>query len=180
MIGGLSAASSGIGRRAASASPDRQFGSEGAPLCIWRQRGECNQAIGRSRGGRTTKIHALTDSACRPIAFILTGGQIADCTAGELLLRQMPRASVLHGDKGYDSNAIRRQVEGKGAMPNIPPKANRRWKNCFSPSLYRNRNAIERMFGRLKDFRRIATRYDRLADNFLASVCLAAAVSYWL
>ena len=60
------------------------------------------------------------------------------------------------------------------------PKANRRWKNCFSPLLYRNRNAIERMFGRLKDFRRIATRYDRLADNFLAAVCLAATVSYWL
>ena len=53
-------------------------------------------------------------------------------------------------------------------------------KNCFSPALYRNRNAIERMFGRLKDFRRIATRYDRLADNFLAAVCLVATVSYWL
>ena len=63
-------------------------------------------------------------------------------------------------------------------MPNIPPKANRRWKNCFSPFLYRNRNAIERMFGRLKDFGRIATRYDRLAANFLAAVCLAATVSY--
>ncbi len=111
---------------------------------------------------------------------MLTGGQVADCTAGELLLEQMPQASMLHGDKGYDSNAIRRQIEGKGAMPNIPPKANRRWKNCFSPLLYRNRNAIERMFGRLKDFRRIATRYDRLADNFLAAVCLAATVSYWL
>ena len=91
---------------------------------------------------------------------MLTGGQIADCIAGELLLEQMPQASMLHGDKGYDSNAIRRQIEGKGAMPNIPPKANRRWKNCFSPFLYRNRNAIERMFGRLKDFRRIATRYE--------------------
>ena len=111
---------------------------------------------------------------------MLTGGQVADCTAGELLLEQMPQAFMLHGDKGYDSNAIRRQIEGKGAMPNIPPKTNRRWKNCFSPALYRNRNAIERMFGRLKDFRRIATRYDRLADNFLAAVCLAAAVSYWL
>jgi transposase len=112
---------------------------------------------------------------------MLTGGQVADCTAGELLLeQQMPHASMLHGDKGYDSNAIRRQVEAKGAMPNIPPKANRRWRNCFSPLLYRNRNAIERMFGRLKDFRRIATRYDRLADNFLAAVCLAATVSYWL
>ena len=64
--------------------------------------------------------------------------------------------------------------------PNIPPKANRRWKNCFSPYLYRSRNAIERMFGRLKDFRRIATRYDRLAHNFLAAVCLAATLCYWL
>jgi transposase len=76
-------------------------------------------------------------------------------------------------------NAIRFQVESKGAMPNIPPKVNRRWKNCFSPFLYRNRNAIERMFGRLKDFRRIATRYDRLAQNFLAAICLAATISYW-
>ena len=65
-------------------------------------------------------------------------------------------------------------------MPNIPPKANRRWKNCFSPVLYRQRNAIERMFCRLKDFRRIATRYDRLAVNYLAAVCIAAVVSYWL
>ena len=92
----------------------------------------------------------------------------------------MPQASILHGDKGYDSNAVRRQVEDKGALPNIPPKANRRWKNCFAPFLYRNRNAIERMFCRLKDYRRVATRYDRLATNVLAAVCLAATVSYWL
>jgi transposase len=110
----------------------------------------------------------------------LTGGQVADCTAGALLLEQMPRSVILLADKGYDSDAIRRQVEANGTMPNIPPKANRRWKNCFSPVLYRNRNAIERMFGRLKDYRRIATRYDRLAKNFLAAVCIAAVVSYWL
>src|SRR4051794_17653667 len=79
----------------------------------------------------------------------------------------MPHSAILLADKGYDSDAIRRQVEAKGTMPNIPPKSNRRWKNCFSPILYRNRNSIERMFGRLKDFRRIATRY---ADNFLAAV----------
>jgi len=138
------------------------------------------QAIGRSRGGRTTKIHALTDRFCRPLAFLLTGGQVADCTAAETLLDQMPAAEILHGDKGYDSDAVRCKIEGKGAAPNIPPKANRRWKNCFSPYLYRNRNAIERMFGRLKDFRRIATRYDRLARNFLAAVCLAATLCYWL
>ena len=75
---------------------------------------------------------------------------------------------------------LRQQVSDRGAMPNIPPKANRRWKNCFSPFLYRKRNAIERMFCRLKDFRRVATRYDRNAVNFLAAVCLAATVSYWL
>ncbi len=144
------------------------------------QRGEKNQAIGRSRGGRTTKIHALTDTERRPIAFLLTGGNIADCTAGARLLEKLPNCSILHADKGYDSDAIRRQVEAKGAMPNIAPKTNRRWKTCFSPVLYRDRNAIERMFCRLKDFRRIATRYDRQATNFLAAVCIAATVSYWL
>lgn len=111
---------------------------------------------------------------------MLTGGQVADCTAGSELLKCLPDTRILHADKGYDSDAIRRQVEASGTMPNIPPKANRRWKNCFSPVLYRDRNAVERMFCRLKDFRRIATRYDRLAVNFLAAVCIAATVSYWL
>ncbi len=83
-------------------------------------------------------------------------------------------------DKAYDTNAIRDLIESQGAVPNIPSKTNRRWKSCFSWTLYKGRNAVERMFCRLKDFRRIATRYDRLASNFLAAVCLAAAVSYWL
>lgn len=87
---------------------------------------------------------------------------------------------MVHGDKGYDSNAVRHQIEIQGCVPNIPPKSNRKWKNCFSPYLYRGRNAIERMFGRLKDFRRIATRYDRLACNYLAAVHIAAIVCYWL
>jgi transposase len=108
---------------------------------------------------------------------MLTGGQVADCTAGEALLERLPDCDILHADKGYDANAIRQQVERRGTMPNIPPKANRKWKNCFSPFLYRNRNAIERMFCRLKDFRRVATRYDGNAVNFLAAVCIAAAVS---
>ncbi len=117
---------------------------------------------------------------CRPLACLLTGGQIADCTAAETRLEALPRTDLLHADKGYDSNAVRRKIEAKGAAPNIPPKINRRWKNCFSPYLYRRRNAIERIFCRLKDFRRIATRYDRKAANFLAAVCIAATVSYWL
>lgn len=170
----------GIGGRPTRAGADRFLGGQGASLRIGRKRGELSQAIGRSRGGRTTKIHALTDALCRPVAFLLTGGQVADCTAADTLLDRMPPTRILHGDKGYDSDAVRRKIEGMGTAPNIPPKANRRWKSCFSPYLYRDRNAIERMFCRLKDFRRIATRYDRLARNFLAAVCIAATLCYWL
>ena len=80
-----------------------------------------------------------------------------------MLIEQMPATPILHADKGYDSNAILEQVRGRGAFANIPPKATRKSKNCFSPFfLYRDRNAIERMFC-IKDFRCIATRYDRLA-----------------
>lgn len=86
----------------------------------------------------------------------------------------------MHADKGDDTDRVRQIIENQEAAPNIPPRANRRWKNCFSPFLYRDRNAIERMFGRLKDFRRIATRHDRLAVNFLAAVQIAAFISYWL
>jgi transposase len=87
-------------------------------------KGERAQAIGRSRGGRTTKIHALTDAQCRPVAFMLTGGNVADCAAGAELLSKMPVCDILHRDKGYDSDAIRQQVENVGVMPNIPAKAN--------------------------------------------------------
>jgi len=166
----------GLGWRSSGRGADRFIGGEGTSLRRGRKRGERAQAIGRSRGGRTTKIHALTDVLCRPIVFLLTGGQVADCTAADTL----PQTRVLHGDKGYDSTAVRAKIESKGTAPNIPPKANRRWKNCFSPALYRDRNAIERMFCRLKDFRRIATRYDRLAATFMAALCIAATVSYWL
>jgi transposase len=122
----------------------------------------------------------LSDEHCRPVAFLLTGGQVADCTAADVLLDAITQTGLVHGDKGYDTNAVRQKIEARGAAPNIPPKRNRVWKNCFSPVLYRNRNAIERMFGRLKDFRRVATRYDKLAETFHATVCIAAIVSYWL
>jgi transposase len=111
---------------------------------------------------------------------VLTPGQAADCRVAEALLRNLPRGSLVMADRAYDTNAVRQQIQSQGAVPNIPPKRNRLWKCCFSPFLYRGRNAIERMFCRLKDFRRIATRYDKLATNFLAAVQLAAIVSYWL
>jgi transposase len=92
----------------------------------------------------------------------------------------VPPGVLFLADRGYDTDAVRAAVNSSGATPNIPPKTNRRFKPPVSPVLYRARNAIERMFGRLKDFRRIATRYDKLATNFLAAVHLTAAVCYWL
>ena len=133
-----------------------------------------------SRGGRNTKIHALCDGRGGLLTFLLTGGNAADAPQALTLLRAVPEGALVLADKAYDADAIRRLIESRGAVPNIPFKKNRRWKGCFSPFLYRNRNAIERMFCRLKDFRRIATRYDKLAANFLAAVQIAAIIAYWL
>jgi transposase len=83
------------------------------------------------------------------------------------------------GDKAYDGNAIREPIESQGAVPNIPAKSNHKWKPCFSKTLYRERNQVERFFSKLKHFRRVATRYDKLADNFLAMVKLAS-MRLWL
>jgi transposase len=177
---GRTVSRAGQRRRATGGGAARQHDHEGAPLRRWRKRGQRAQAIGISRGGRTTKVHALADEFGRPLGFALTGGQAADCRAAELLLHLIPDGALVLADRGYDTNAVRQAIQDRGATPNIPPKINRRWKPCFSPVLYRTRNAIERMFGRLKDFRRIATRYDKLATNFLAAVHIAAAFCYWL
>lgn len=82
-------------------------------------------------------------------------------------------------DKAYDADRIRELIQGKGATPNIPPKSNRRWKPCFSKRLCRERNLIERLFSQLKHFRRVATRHEKLADNFLAMV-QPASMRLWL
>jgi transposase len=139
------------------------------------QREERAQAIGRSRGGWTTKIHAAANQRGKPIAFDLSGGNTADLRGGEALIEAIPEGTVAIADRAFDADRFRRAIEARGAVPNIPPKANRRRKSCFSPTLYRGRNAIERMFCRLKDFRRVATRYDRLA-----AVHIAAIVAFWL
>ncbi|PWJ17030.1 Transposase [Jannaschia seohaensis] len=112
---------------------------------------------------------------------MLTGGNVADCIAAETLLERLPpHALVVLGDKGYDSTALREQVKRLGAFPNIPPRKKRKRRIFWCRDFYRDRNAIERMFGRLKDVCRIATRYDRRADVLLSAVTLAATVSCWL
>ncbi|MCK1503332.1 IS5 family transposase [Bradyrhizobium sp. 188] len=142
--------------------------------------GAQSQAIGRSRGGRTTKIHALSDPLCRPVVLHLTPGQNADISAAPDVLALAPPMSALLGDKGYDGDDFRSEIVRRGAKPVIPNKSNRVVIHPFNERAYKGRNGIERCFCRLKDFRRIATRYDKLARNFLAAVHLAALVAYWL
>ena len=172
----------GSGRRGrpASGSAARQHACEGAPLGRWRRRGAKRQAIGVSRGGRNTKLHALSDGAGRPLAFRLPGGHPADAPQAAALLEDVPEGVIVLADKAYDADAIRRPIEARGAVPNIPFKVNRRWKGCFSPFLYKGRNAIERMFCGLEDFRRIAIRYNERADTFVAALQIAVLIPYWL
>jgi transposase len=138
-----------------------------------------DRCLGRSRGGLTTKIHALVDKKGRPIKLKLTAGQASDVASAREMIADLPEEAMLIADKGYDANAVRAAAAERGAWANIPPKANRKDPICFSKYLYRARNLIERFFNKIKHFRRIATRYDKLAENFLAALKLAA-IRIWL
>ena len=131
--------------------------------------------MGRSRGGLTTKIHALVEDRGLPIALHLSEGQASDCREAEPLLGAVPSGSTFLADKAYDSDAIRARIERHGGFANIPAKRNRRKGFAFSPFLYRYRNLVERFFGKLKHARGLATRYDKRADNFLAAIKLFCA-----
>jgi transposase len=142
-------------------------------------KGGQDHCLGRSRGGLTTKIHALVDRQGLPLRLGLTAGQAHDAPAALGLLDRLEPRTIVLADKAYDGNAIRDLIEAQGAVPNIPAKSNRKWKPCFSKTLYRERNQVERFFSKLKHFRRIATRYEKLAGNFLAMVQLAS-MRLWL
>ncbi len=109
--------------------------------------------MGRSRGGLSTKIHALVDAEGRPIRITLTPGQAHDGTAAEELLADLKPGTTLLADKAYDSNAIREQAQEQDVWANIPPKSNRKGSFVFSPFLYRYRNLVERYFNKLKQCR---------------------------
>lgn len=165
--------------RAADGDDDRQHGGAGPSGGERRKRGERDQAIGRSRGGRTTKIHALIDGQGRPLAFRLSGGNVADILLAAPLLQDTAPSAWLIGDKGYDADHLRALLDRRGTTAVIPNKSNRKRLFPFDPERYKWRNVIERTNCRLKDFRAIATRYDKLARNFLAGLCLVTALLYW-
>lgn len=157
----------------------RQHDGEGSSLGSGRKRGAQAQAIGRSRGGRTTKIHAACDPQGRPVAFEITPGQLGDLRATSALLASLPPTAFCAADGAYDANGFRAFLIERGTTPVIPNNARRKNLHAFDRDAYRRRNIIERMFCRLKDWRRIATRYDKLARNFASAVALAATIIWW-
>ena len=131
--------------------------------------------MGRSRGGLTTKIHALVDANGLPVALKLSEGQAHDGRSAADMLAGLSAGQILLGDRAYDSNALRQTVSEQGAWANIKPLSRRSDKQAFSPFLYRYRNLVERFFNKLKHFRAVATRYEKHAANYLGLVKLAAA-----
>jgi len=131
--------------------------------------------MGRSRGGLTTKIHALVDANGLPVALKLSEGQAHDGRSAADMLAGLSAGQILLGDRAYDSNALRQTVSEQGAWANIKPLSRRSDKPAFSPFLYRYRNLVERFFNKLKHFRAVATRYEKHAANYLGLVKLAAA-----
>jgi transposase len=144
--------------------------------CISRNR---RQSMGRSRGGLASKIHALVDGNDLPVRLVLSPGEAHDNRLAGKLLSHLKSGSMLLADRGYDADWIGEFAVKKGAWANIPPKSNRNDPICFSPFLYRARNRVERFFNRIKQCRRVATRYDELAAIHLAFVQLAS-IRLWL
>lgn len=132
--------------------------------------------IGTTRGGKTTKIHALVNRQGIPVQQSITAGNIQDCREAIPLFDQLPveEGYNILGDRIYGSKEIRDYLTGKGASYTIPPKKNIKNPWPYDKAAYKRRNIVERFFCRFKDFRRVATRYDKRDDSFNAFVLLVA------
>lgn len=127
-----------------------------------------------------SKLHAVCDGLGRPIILLLSEGQMSDHKGAAMLFGSLPQAKVLLGDKGYDSDWLRAALTERGIDACIPPLRHRKVQHAYDKQLYRQRHKIENVFARIKDWRRIATRYDRCAHTFMSAICIAATVCYWL
>src|SRR3954453_253088 len=166
-------------RRTASPSTARLARLIGAPEAGVK-RGGTDRGIGNSRGGRNSKVQAVTDQKGRPVVLVLTAGQVSDFVPAQECLEAAPKAAAVIADRGYDSDERRDFIKERGATPVIPPKKNRRIQYRYDKALYKTRHCVERFFCRLKDFRRVATRYDRQPYIFMAAVFLVSIVAFWL
>lgn len=142
------------------------------------RRGE-ERSIGRSRGGPTTKIHIAADAHGNPIDFEITGGHVHDSKVANKLIQKIGAAQNIIADKGYDSEEIRSMIRSKDINPVIPRKSNSQKENPeFDAYLYKMRHLVENLFARLKHFRAIATRFEKLARNFKAMIFIACSFIY--
>ena len=130
--------------------------------------------MGRSRGGLTSKIHALVDANGLPVVLKLTEGQAHDGRSAADMLGGLRAGQILLADRAYDSNALHEAMAAQGAWANVRAMPQRRDPPAFSALLYRCRNVVERFFNKLKHFRAVATRYEKHDGNYLALVKLAA------
>ena len=130
--------------------------------------------MGRSRGGLTTKIHAMVDEGGRPRRMHLSPGQASDCGGAMTLLEGLEAGTLPIADRAYDTNSILERVAAAGCTAAIPSKSNRRIQRPLDEVAYAGRNVIDCFFGRIKEFRRVATRYDKLARTCLSAIILAA------
>jgi transposase len=138
------------------------------------------QALGRSRGGFTTKLHARCDAQGRPLGFVLTPGQTHDSQGFAPLFRMISdRIEAFLADKGYDADAVREEIASADIEAVIPAKSNRRDPIPHDRAKYKWRNQIERLFNKLKNWRRVATRYDKSKESYLGFVAIAA-VKLWI
>ncbi len=144
------------------------------------KKGDLGRLIGRTKGGMNTSLHAVSDADGRPLSFFMTAGQVSDYTGAAALLDDLPKAQWLLGDRGYDADWFRDALEAKGIQPCIPGRRSRNEPVKYDKRRYRRRSRIEIMFGCLKDWRRVATRYDRCPTVFFSAVALAATVIFWL
>ncbi|URK86169.1 IS5 family transposase (plasmid) [Rhizobium sp. RCAM05350] len=136
------------------------------------------QGLGRSRGGLSTKIHAATEALGLPIRLIGSPGQRNDIAFAHDLVDGFEAVAAL-ADKGYDADHLCERITQAGTRLVIPPRRNRKVQRAYDAELYKERNRIERFFNKLKQFRRVATRYDKLLANFMGVVKLAA-IAIWL
>ncbi len=141
---------------------------------------EDDHGVGKSVAGSTSKIHLAVDSSGNPIDFEITGGEVHDAKVAPELIAKLPPSEYLIADKGYDSEELRKLVREKDGVPIIPRKRNSKTGNeDIDWALYKYRHLVENTFARLKHFRSIATRYDKLKRNFVGMLALACAF-LWL
>ena len=147
-------------------------------MCCRRSKKHGAQSLGRSRGGFSTKIHLATDALGNALRFILTGGERHDITQAEQLIENLSADYVI-ADKGYDAEPFVLKLKEKNSEAVIPSRLNHKVQRVIDTHLYKERHLIENQIGKLKHFRRVFSRFDKLAKNYLSFIYFASTV-VWL